>query len=371
MALLPIAAEAHARLLASDPPPGATLSSAPDQVTLFFSEAVTPAGRGISVYGPDGRLLTSAAARGSGSQLTATFAAEAEGTYVIVFTVVSSDTHPSRGNLTFNVGRATTPRAPGLGSGDVGLVSPLGLVLQAIGRWLHFAGYALGFGAGTYALIVARTAALRLSGLGIVLLLASEPVSLLAQTASLDPAQTFDGDALAGMLGSSFGRVFGLQTGLALLLWAVFGALSQAGWLRWAVPALGAAMAVVDSFAAHPVPALPALAAAILVALHAGAMGMWVGGLVGFMTAPVLAFGRLAGWSAALLVLSGAALALLHFASPGQLLTTAYGVILLVKLPLVAAALVLGWVGRRRWELLAAALVIAVAGVLVSLPPPR
>ena len=44
---------------------------------------------------------------------------------------------------------------------------------------------------------------------------------------------------------------------------------------------------------------------------------------------------------------------------------------LVVKLPLVGAALVLAWRGRRRWELAATALVIATAGVLVSLPPPR
>jgi copper transport protein len=358
-------------VLASDPPPGTTLAAAPDRVTLFFSEAVTPAGRGISVYGPDGRLLTSGTARASGSQLSARLAAGGEGTYVLAFTIVSADTHPSRGRLTFNVGHSSPPRAPGVDGSDVGLVSPLGLVLQALARWLHLAGYALGFGAGAYSLLVLRTGPLRLAGLGVVLMLASEPVSLLAQTASLDPSLTFDPDGLAGMLGSSYGRVFGLQTGIALLLWAVLGALGQAAWLRWAVPMLGAAMALVDSLAAHPIPSLPAALAAVLVAIHVGAMGIWVGGLIGFISSPAAAFRAYAAWSAGLLVASGAALALLHFASPVQLFTTAYGVSLLVKLPLVGAALLLAWFGRRRWELLATGLVIVAAGVLVSLPPPR
>ena len=371
-ALLPTAAEAHAQLVASDPAPGSTLAAVPTEVTLVFSELVTPAGRGISVYAPDGRLAQRGPARASGPELSVGMAGAGEGTYVVLFTVVSADTHPSRGQVTFNVGHSSAPRAPGFGGADVGLVSPLGLLLQALARWLHLAGFALGFGAGAYALLLAgRPGSLRLAGLGVALLLVSEPVALVGQTASLDPAQTFDADALAGMLGSAFGRVFGLRIGLALLLWAVLGALGQATWLRWAVPVLGAAMAFIDALAAHPIPALPAAVAALLVGVHVGAMAVWVGGLAGFLAAPSAAFRVLAGWSAGLLVLSGAALALLHFAIPGQLLTTAYGLSLVVKLPLVGAALVLAWRGRRRWELAATALVIATAGVLVSLPPPR
>jgi copper transport protein len=370
LSLLPVTVEAHARLLASDPAPGVTLTAPPGRVTLYFSEDVSPAGRGISVYGPDGRLVSDGAARAMGPQLSTGVGASGEGTYVVVFTVVSGDTHPSRGRLTFNLGRASPPHAPGLGGADVGLVSPLGLVLQALARWLHLAGYALGFGAGAYALLVLRAGSPRLAAAGVAFLLASEPLSLLAQTASLDPGQTFDPDALAGMLASSFGRVLGLRVGLALLLWATLGALGHAAWLRWGVPVLGVAMALVDSLAAHPIPALPA-AAAVLVAVHVGAMGIWIGGLVGLVMAPVAAYRVLAAWSAGLLVVSGAALALLHFGSPAQLLKTAYGVTLLVKLPLVAAALALGWRGRRRWELAVGALVLVAAAVLVSLPPPR
>jgi putative copper export protein len=51
--------------------------------------------------------------------------------------------------------------------------------------------------------------------------------------------------------------------------------------------------------------------------------------------------------------------------------TTAYGASLLVKLPLVAIALLLAWRARRRWELVALVCVVAAASVLTSLPPPR
>jgi copper transport protein len=372
LALLPVVAFAHARLVISDPAPGAVLDTMPATVELVFSEPVTPAGRGINVYGPDGRLASSGSARARGEGLSVGVSGSLAGTYAVVWTVVASDTHPSRGEFTFSVGHTSPVRAPGFGGADVGLVSPVGLVLQALGRWMHFAGFALGFGAATYALFVARDPRpLRLAGVGIALLLVAEPLALFAQTASLDPAQTFDGDALTGALASPFGRVLGLRLGGALLLWAVLGALRQATWLRWAVLVLGVALALVDATAAHATPALPQPLGLALNALHVAAMGVWVGGLAGFAIAPAKGFGRLAGWSVGLLVVSGAALALLHFRSPLELMTTAYGAALAIKLPLVAIALFLAWRVRRRWELSALLAVIAAASVVVSLPPPR
>jgi putative copper export protein len=100
-------------------------------------------------------------------------------------------------------------------------------------------------------------------------------------------------------------------------------------------------------------------------------MGLWVGGVAAFATTPAGGFRRVAVWSAGLLIASGAALALLHFASPLQTMTTAYGATLIVKLPLVAAALWLAWRARRRGELVALLAVLAAAAALVSLPPPR
>jgi putative copper export protein len=130
-------------------------------------------------------------------------------------------------------------------------------------------------------------------------------------------------------------------------------------------------MAVIDATAAHATPSLPPPLGLLLNAVHVSAMGVWLGGLVAFLIAPVDRFGRVAAWSAGLLVVSGAALALLHFANPLQLMTTLYGDVLMVKLPLVAAALWLAWHARRRWELAALVGVLAAASLLVSLPAPR
>jgi putative copper export protein len=203
------------------------------------------------------------------------------------------------------------------------------------------------------------------------LLLLAEPLALLAQSASFDPGHTFDGDALTGALASPFGRVLGLRMAAVLLLWAVLGALRQAPWLRWSIPGIGVVLAVVDATAAHATPSLPPPMGVVLNAIHVSAMGLWLGGLAAFAIAPAGGFKHVATWSAGLLIVSGAALALFHFANPLQLVTTAYGVSLLVKLPLVAIALLLAWRVRRRWELVVLTAVLAAAAVLVSLPPPR
>jgi copper transport protein len=356
----------------SNPAPGTTLSATPARVDLLFTEPITPAGRGISVYGPDGALAQSGPARADGSRLSVALTSSAIGTYAVIWTVIASDTHPSRGEFTFNVGHASPVRAPGLGGGDLGLVSAIGLALQALSRWLHFAGYALGFGAAIYCLFVAHDSRpLWLAGIGVALLLVAEPLALLAQTASLDPAQTFDWDSLTSALASPFGRVLGLRLAAALALWAVLGALKQAPRLRWSVPALGVALALADATAAHAIPSLPQPLGLVLNAVHVFAMGTWVGGLAAYTIAPAGGFARVATWSAALLIFSGIALALLHFGQLRDLMSSTYGQGLLVKLPLVGAALYMARLGRRRWELAALAAVIAMAAVIVSLPPPR
>src|SRR5207249_2599329 len=110
-----------------------------------------------------------------------------------------------------------------------------GLALQALARWIHFIGLALTFGVVAYGALIKRAGApLRLVGAGLVLLIAAEPVSLIAQLASL----SFDGDTALAVLGSNFGRLLGLRLGAALLAWTVL-----ATGRSWPVLALGAALA--------------------------------------------------------------------------------------------------------------------------------
>jgi hypothetical protein len=102
-------------------------------------------------------------------------------------------------------------------------------------------------------------------------------------------------------------------------------------------------------------------------------MAVWVGGLAATLATRTGAarFGRVALVSFAALGLSGAALSVSHLAAPTDLVSSAYGNVLGAKLLAVGAAALLAGLGARRVEAAAMAGVLAVAGLLISLPPPR
>jgi len=353
---------AHAQLVQSDPAPNAQLQSLPPAVTLIFTEPVTPAGMGIRVFSPSGRQVAGPTVV-KGTVLSAALGSTELGTYVVTWQVFATDTHPSRGAFGFSVGRpSVNPYSELLGATQVGTTTPLGLVLQALARWVHFAGFALAFGAAAYRVLTDRKEGFhRLVGAGIVLLVAAEPLTLLGQLASL----SFDGDTAIAVLGSGFGRLLGLRLGAALLAWAV-----MATGRSWPLLTTGVVVALVDGAGAHAIPGLPG-AGQLLVAIHVSAMGMWVGGLVAYAIAPDPRFVRYAAATLGVAVGSGLLLALAHTAFPAALVTTDYGRVLLLKIILVALALAAVVIRRRRLELVAAIFIVAAAALLAALPPSR
>ncbi len=295
--------------------------------------------------------------------LTARVSAAEIGTYVVTWQVLAADTHPSRGAFGFVVGQpSANPYSPLLTGGAIGTATPLGFGLQALARWMHFLGVALTFGTITYQVITRREPRLRrLAGAGLLLLIAAEPVALVAQLASL----SFDGDTAIAVLASGFGRLLGLRLAVAFLVWALLALESL-----WPVLGLGVVMALLDGSAAHSIPGLPG-AGVLLVAMHVGAMGIWVGGLAAFLVAPDRRLSPYAIGAVAVAVGSGLVLAVAHTGFPLALATTGYGWALVVKVVVVGAALTLAGFGRRRIESGVMAIILAVAAVLVSLPPPR
>jgi copper transport protein len=388
--LLSAPASAHARVVSLDPAPAGVLSAPPRLVRIEFSEPVTPFGRGLDVYAPDGRRVSGTATPQGAALVVALdgYSGSPEGTYLVVWRVVAQDTHPSRGSYTFSIGHAGPVPAGDLAGGDLGAVSPLGFLLQALARWLHFLGFALSFGVLAFTLIVLRERQppprlQRLVYVGIVLLIAAEPIALVAQAASLG---AIDSPSLADVLGSAFGRVLALRLAAALALWGILGAPRAAlGAGIWSVLVVGGLLAGVDGLSGHTIRGLPLAASASLTALHEASMVVWVGGFTGLLavigaaadkSALVGRFGRVAAVSVVVLVLSGGLLALAHLGAPADLVLTSYGLSLSIKLLAVGVALWLAWSGLRRLrsgrpELLALAGVLALAAVLASLPPPR
>jgi copper transport protein len=366
LALYPVSAAAHALLLFSDPAPDAVLQRPPMTITLTFTEPVTPAGNGIKVFSPSGHQVA-APARPVGRTLTAPLMSAESGTYVVSWQILAADTHPSRGAFRFTVGSPTSnPYSPLLSGGEIGTATPLGFVLQALARWMHFLGVALTFGVIIYQRVTRREPRLRrVVNAGLILLIAAEPVALVAQLASL----SFDGPTAIAMMASGFGRLLGLRLAVAVLLWAVL-ALD----VFWPVLGLGVVMALIDGATAHAIPGLPGAGLA-LSAVHVASMGLWVGAIVALVSKAATVpsprgGGKFALGAFAVTVASGLLLGLAHVGFPPEL-TTGYGWALLVKIALVAIAIVLALLGRRRAELGVVAVILVAAAVLVSLPPPR
>src|SRR6202011_1630771 len=116
---------------------------------------------------------------------------------------------------------------------------------------------------------------------GIALLIAAEPIALVAQAASLG---TIDSPSLADVLGSAFGRVLALRLAAALVLWGILGAPRETlGAGMWSVLVLGALLAGVDGLSGHTIRDLPAAAAVLLTAVHEGSMVVWVGGFAALL----------------------------------------------------------------------------------------
>lgn len=386
--LAPTPAFAHALLVEADPGPGAVTGSV-GSVRLTFSEPVTPFGRGLELVSPSGRQLPGKVKvigrvlelRPGDGEL------REPGTYRVTWRVVAGDTHPSRGGYTFSIEHSSAPPAGDPSAGDVGSVSPGGLVLQVVARWAHFAGAALTFGVLALQFLVIREPVpgrrlRRLVGVGIGLLLVAEPIALIAQAVSLGSVEPA---GLVDVAGASFGRLAALRVGVALALWGLLGALAEVRW-RGAllISALGLALGAIDGLSGHSIAGLPLIVADALTALHISAMTVWVGSVVALVVLSresiaislVRRFSVLAVVDVLVLILSGGILALGHLRGVADLVFTSYGAILGAKMVVVGIALAAARSGLRagrsgRPEVIALAGVLALAGLLASLPPPR
>lgn len=365
-ALLPGPASAHPRLVGTTPPADATVAAVPAVVNVRLSEPAEPVGAGISVTGPDGREVATGRVTVSGSALTRSVAADERGSYVVEWLAVGDDTHPARGAFLFSVGGHTRADLPGR--------APEGVILQALGRWLSLAGLALGFGVPFAALSSGgmTTRLWRLVSGGVLLMLAAEPVALIGQMTTLAPSRILEPGFAQDVFLTNYGQLASLRLGAALGLWALAGALRDpAARAQWAIPAAGVAVAFVNAGSAHRIPGLPTPASFLLVATHVAAFGAWFGCVVVAVAEPRgRALIRPAVRATVVLVIAGSGLALAHLERPRDLVETAYGATLGLKLALVAVTLALGAAARHRLELAGALLVLGAAGLLVALLPP-
>ena len=363
-------ASAHASLSRTDPPQNAVLASAPDAVTLTFTEAVRPVNNRIKVIGPDRSRVDEGPPTSTGNQLVIPIRKNAgRGSYLVTFRVISADSHPIGGSFLFSVG-APSADPPTEGGSTVTNVDPVVAWTLGATRWLGYAGLVLLIGpmlflARLWPARLSRRTPARMVAFGLAVTAFSTVTEMLLQApytagtslfgASTEALQT----ALAGSYGTTHTVRLGVLAAIAVLLrpfvrasgpstvdLAVVSFFAVVGLGTW--PLSGHA-------AVSPAPAVSLVADAA----HLASMGVWLGGLVVLVgvllrKANARELGAiLPVWSSwammavIVLALTGTAQAIIEVASPARLFDTTYGRLVLVKVGLLAVVLAVAWYSRR------------------------
>jgi putative copper export protein len=203
--------------------------------------------------------------------------------------------------------------------------------------------------------------------------------------------RVFDARLLQETLATPFGSAMTwrlvLYGGLGVLVWRLPRIVT--GLASWLVPAGVAAIAVSIAAAGHG--AASGLIGLSVDALHALTAGLWVGGLIalaalGRSVEPraLQQFSTLAMASVLILVGTGTLNSLRHLTAVAELWQTRYGLTLVIKLTLVAAALAAAAVSRRRLRqhrvplrsirieaALTVAILVVTALLSMTAPPPH
>ena len=406
----PAAAFAHASLRQEMPGFKERLKVSPRLVVLRFDQPVVALPKGIQVLTPAGKNLAGVArAIPAQRELVAQLPRLPKGPYTIRWQAVSNDGHIVSGVYTFGV-RVPAPPV----TEAVGAQGPTRT--EDIVRWLYFLGLALCVGGLGFALLIAPrelpARALRrfywIAGIGAAGVLEVGIVSFLlrGEDALQLPFRRFlygDLSPLAG--GTRFGQAFvAMELGFALVTALIFLAwLTERRSFLWAAFALGLLFASGFSLSGHSASdAGHSWLSELADWVHLTAAMLWVGGLVQLVAvvwpaapelrrASILRFSRMATVLVALLLAAGTYLSILRFPHLHDLWRTGYGHVLLVKLGLVAAALLWGAahqfvalpridrpgvIGRLSRSLLGEAsvamAVLLLAAILTdSKPPPR
>lgn len=98
-------ASAHAFLKSTSPAAGSTVSSAPTDVVIDFTEAVEPSFSTITVQNAKGERLAIGRVHRAGDETHLAIAVKPlpAGTYTVVWHVTATDTHKTQGSFTFTV----------------------------------------------------------------------------------------------------------------------------------------------------------------------------------------------------------------------------------------------------------------------------
>ncbi|MFH9615398.1 copper resistance CopC/CopD family protein [Streptomyces pratensis] len=374
-------ASAHAALTGSDPQDGAVVATAPEEVTLTFSEQIAVGDDSIRVLDPSGERADTGAPRDLTSGGAVRYGVELhsglpDGTYTVAWQAVSADSHPVSGAFTFSVG-APSETTVALPSGEAGG----GLVgaLYGIARYAAYAGFILLAGGSAFVLACWQRGAgarplQRLVVRGWVTLTAATLAMLFLRspyTGSGRISDAFDLEGLQSVLDTKPGAALVSRLLLlgasALFIAVLFGAYAKREdekekqdltfGLAIGGAVIAAGIAGTWALAEHASTGIqPGIAMPVDV-LHLLAVAGWLGGLTALLVAlyrtpditsdAVRRFSRLAFGSVIVLAATGLYQSWRQVGSWSALTGTRYGQLLLIKIALVAVLIGVAWISRR------------------------
>ncbi|MGI5214495.1 copper resistance protein CopC [Plantactinospora sp. CA-290183] len=371
-------ANAHAAVVATTPARKAVLGYSPTEVTVRFSEPVSLVPGRAQVLAPDGRRINAGepSVRGDTLRIPIRAADRPLGTYLVSYRVVSADSHPVAGGYTFAVG-AESAAAPTLADDPV---RPDVRIAVPLIRYVGYAGLVLLIGptlllALLWPARLSRRGPVRLVRAGLALVAAGALAGLWVQAPYTSGAGLFDVSAteLRQVIGSGYGLVLCARLGILLLVAALLPPLLQpqgrapsyrilyrkGPLLTALVLLLGVAGLATWPLAGHAIASPMPLASAVADVLHLAAASAWLGGLVTLAAFLLRAahprtlgvilpvWSRWATVAVLWLVAAGAAQALIEIGTPGALVGTDYGRLVLAKVALLGLVLTGAALARR------------------------
>ena len=383
----PTSAWAHAALLSTSPAPNSVVNTPPAQLTLTYSEAVEPRFAIISVSDAAGHQHTAGRPYRSPTNpdaLVQSVHPLDQGWYLVFWRVISADGHPVRGAYTFAVGPNPGP-APQFVIPSLSETAATPRLL--VERWVVFLSLMSAIGLLLMRLLIARPlgpapgkASLRATSIAFLVVaavaLVSIPIYVLTATAQFALRSVFDVSNLVPLArASAFGRGY-LDLELTVVLFTIAGtiailvdrpqrrqrSIAELLALTGALAAAAAAL-VIPGLSGHAGQTAPRGLSLALDWLHLTAGSIWIGGLIGLLVlwvslgserrttalaTVVPRFSRIAFVSVMVLIASGVWASVLHLPTLASLWQTSYGVAILIKVALLASAMMLAAVNLVR-----------------------
>ncbi|HKT01656.1 MAG TPA: copper resistance protein CopC [Rugosimonospora sp.] len=399
LALTGTPAQAHAGLVRTSPAQGSVVQTAPTQILITFSEHVSPVDAKIRVISPQSKDIESGQPSVSGAVLRIPVRADVpHGTYLVSYRVISADSHPVGAGFTYSVGAPSSTGTPSGASANAGSTDRSVAIGMAAAQYLGYAGLVLIAGPALmlYAFWpqrLSRSGPTRLAYLGIGAAWLATVLELHLQVPYSIGGGLFTTSAhdLGDVLASRYGVLHLVRLGILLAAAFLLGphlAGRSGNARRTLLILLGVAGVATYSMSGHPgASSAPALTV-IADAAHLISASIWLGGLVvlfGYLLrkangkelgAILPVWSNWAMMAVAVLVLAGTAQALVEIGDVNALLHTTYGLLVLLKVGVLALVVAVAAFSRRlaarkpgaqTVRRLRASVLLEVAGIVVIL----